>query len=256
MALVTTFMTSPLLEWTFPKRLIKLDVIEPIAQEVQSNYRILVPIANPTTQKGLLTLAVAIAGESSPSALVRPLSLIELEEDYAFESTPVGANRLIQGKRAQIQQLIGELEISFDKRYIEPIIRVTNDVAKETIDIAQIDRTDLIIVGWHRPTFSGNRLGAPFDVGVFIDRGRHQFNRLLVPYAGSVLDDLSLEIGLRLLINNEARQLTILRLVNSPKSSPELSYELRQVLEQLPPETQSRMGIELIETKEPIKTVI
>ncbi|MHC5731514.1 MAG: cation:proton antiporter, partial [Nostoc sp.] len=28
MALVTTFMTSPLLEWTYPKKLIRLDVVE------------------------------------------------------------------------------------------------------------------------------------------------------------------------------------------------------------------------------------
>jgi len=27
MALVTTFMTSPLLEWTYPKNLIKLDMV-------------------------------------------------------------------------------------------------------------------------------------------------------------------------------------------------------------------------------------
>lgn len=33
MALVTTFMTSPLLEWTYPKRLIKLGLVEPQAQE-------------------------------------------------------------------------------------------------------------------------------------------------------------------------------------------------------------------------------
>jgi len=29
MALVTTFMTSPLLEWTYPKELIRLDMMEP-----------------------------------------------------------------------------------------------------------------------------------------------------------------------------------------------------------------------------------
>ncbi len=31
MALVTTFMTTPLLEWTYPKKLIELDVMEPEA---------------------------------------------------------------------------------------------------------------------------------------------------------------------------------------------------------------------------------
>ncbi|MFM7370409.1 MAG: sodium:proton antiporter, partial [Sphaerospermopsis kisseleviana] len=78
MALVTTFMTSPLLEWTYPKQLIKLDVVESEPKkETNTNteiidtietiesfvtpYRILVPVANPSTQKGLVQLAVAIA---------------------------------------------------------------------------------------------------------------------------------------------------------------------------------------------------
>src|SRR5919199_2522497 len=73
MALVTTVMTSPLLEWTYPKRLIRLDLAEPEAgvetssQTVQPAYRILVPVANPSTQKGLLQLAVAIAGTGLPN---------------------------------------------------------------------------------------------------------------------------------------------------------------------------------------------
>ncbi len=57
MALVTTVMTSPLLEWVYPKKLIKLDMLES-QPDVESGidtrqptYRILVPVANPSTQK-------------------------------------------------------------------------------------------------------------------------------------------------------------------------------------------------------------
>jgi hypothetical protein len=112
MALVTTFMTSPLLEWTYPKRLIKLDLVEQepnieIGQDAeQPTYRILVPVANPSTQKGLLQLAVAIAGTELQPAVVHPLSLIELEEDYAFESTPYEAERIIQARRTRMEELI------------------------------------------------------------------------------------------------------------------------------------------------------
>ena len=67
MALVTTFMTSPLLEWTYPKRLIGLDISEfssddseledsksagdlkETNKELLPTYRILVPVANPST---------------------------------------------------------------------------------------------------------------------------------------------------------------------------------------------------------------
>jgi Kef-type K+ transport system membrane component KefB len=62
MALVTTFMTSPMLELTYPKKLIKLDMVEQEPEETgidtstdedQSNrpYRILVPVAIPVAKK-------------------------------------------------------------------------------------------------------------------------------------------------------------------------------------------------------------
>ena len=78
MALVTTFMTSPLLEWTFPKRLIRQDMAElPVLEAVPlgnaPTYRILVPVSNPNTQKGLVQLAVAIAGTNLQTAIINPL---------------------------------------------------------------------------------------------------------------------------------------------------------------------------------------
>lgn len=122
MALVTTFMTSPLLEWTYPKKLIRLDVVdtepeEEIATDTTASteaynrpYRIFVPVANPSSQKGLVQLAVAIALNYRQAAIVHPLSLIEFDEDYAFESTPDEANRLIAQRRHQLEELIATLE--------------------------------------------------------------------------------------------------------------------------------------------------
>ena len=92
-------MTSPLLEWTYPKRLIRLNTVEPeteLGQGLKDEvaYRILVPVANVDTQKGLIQLATAIALNNSQSSVVHPLSLVELEEDYAFQSMPAEADRL------------------------------------------------------------------------------------------------------------------------------------------------------------------
>jgi Kef-type K+ transport system membrane component KefB/nucleotide-binding universal stress UspA family protein len=267
MALVTTFMTSPLLEWTFPKRLIRLDVVEPSVEEMQPNYRILVPVANPSTQKGLLQLAVAIAGTGLPPAVVHPLSLIQLEEDYAFESTPAEAERLMQERRSAIATLIEAVEFppTQAQQLIQPIVRVTNDVARETVAIAKLDRADLIIVGWHRPTFSSNRLGgrvgqilkqAPVDVAVFVDRGRNHLNKLLVPYAANVHDDLALELAFRLLVNDESRQLTILRVFSEKQPSEELSYELQTAIDRLPTEARSRIEVAIVEAAKPLQAAI
>lgn len=270
MALVTTFMTSPLLEWTYPKHLIKLDLVEPkteVGIDLEAKkitYRILVPVANPSTQRGLLQLAVAIAGNRSQPAVVHPLSLIELEE-YAFDSTPDEANRLIQERRRKLEQLIQTLEPAESRSYVQPIVRITNKIARTTADIAALDEADLIMVGWHRPDLSKNRLGgrvgqilstAPVDVAVFIERGGERLETLLVPYAANIHDDLALELALRLLVNRDNCRLAILRVVPVGQVHSDLSYEFSSVMKQLPSSVRDRINIQNIEAVEPIQAVI
>ncbi|MCC5667420.1 cation:proton antiporter [Nostoc sp. CHAB 5784] len=283
MALVTTFMTSPLLEWTYPKKLIRLDVMEPESEGEKGidtsagsetsphPFRILVPVANPSTQKGLVQFAVALAQPAVGIALnyrypaiVNPLSLIEFEEDYAFESTPVEADRLITQRRQQLQELINTLEPPETRSCVHPIVRISSNVARETAQIATLEQADLILVGWHRPAFSSNRLGgrvgqmlttAPVDVAVFVDKGKEQLESLLVPYSANIHDDLALILALRLLINRETCMLQILQIVAN-QAKEELSYELHTMMEQLPTSVRDRIEIKIIEAPEPIQAVI
>lgn len=270
MALVTTFMTSPLLEWTYPKKLIKLnDMDRELEDETNldaaTTYRILVPIANLSTQKGLMQLAVAIAGSRLQPALVHPLSLIELEENYAFSSTPAEADRLIQERRSRMTELIQSLEPPETRQMVRPIIRTTKNVARETSQIAVLERANLIVMGWHRPAFSSNRLGGrvgqilstgPVDVAVFIPKGGERLETLLVPYSANIHDELGLEIALRLLINSEQRHLTILRVASGEQTHSELDYEYNTMMEQLPIALRDRTNLKIIETAEPIQAVV
>ncbi|MEH2254216.1 cation:proton antiporter [Nostoc sp.] len=283
MALVTTFMTSPLLEWTYPKKLIRLDVMKPeleaetgidtstVSEASPRPYRILVPVANPSTQKGLVQLAVALAQPTVGIALnyrypavVNPLSLIEFQEDYAFESTPVEADRLIAQRRYQLEELINTLEPPETRSCVHPIVRISSNVARETAQIATLEQADLILVGWHRPAFSSNRLGgrvgqmlttAPVDVAVFIDKGKERLESLLVPYSANIHDDLALILALRLLINRDTCMLQILQIVSN-NTKEELSYELHTMMEQLPTSVRDRIEIKIIEAAEPIQAVI
>ncbi|WP_298905730.1 cation:proton antiporter [uncultured Nostoc sp.] len=283
MALVTTFMTSPLLEWTYPKKLIRLDVMKPeleaetgidtsaVSEASPRPYRILVPVANPSTQKGLVQLAVALAQPAVGIALnyrypavVNPLSLIEFQEDYAFESTPVEADRLIAQRRHQLEELINTLEPPETRSCVHPIVRISSNVARETAQIATLEQADLILVGWHRPAFSSNRLGgrvgqmlttAPVDVAVFIDKGKERLESLLVPYSANIHDDLALILALRLLINRETCMLQILQIVTN-NTKEELSYELHTMMEQLPTSVRDRIEIKIVEASEPIQAVI
>ena len=287
MALVTTFMTSPLLEWVYPRKSLRLhDRLEPApsgivtptpsrpilrsATATPGGYRILVPVANPNTQTGLLQLAASIAHNDLQSSIVNPLSLIELEEDYLFQSTPFEANRQIARRLDMLNALIDTLEppASSDesRTSFQPIVQIGFDVAQKTAVIAALDRTDLVLLGWHRPTFRNNRLGGrvakmlgntPADVAVFIDINRdetiapRQHQTLLVPYTADIHDDLAVEIGIRMLWNDRDRQLELIQ-INLPDTSSKLSPELDVLLTSLPTQIGARIKISTLDAVDPI----
>ena len=273
MALVTTFMTSPLLEWTYPKRLIRLDIveseaeipIEALPEAYIAQYRILVPVANPAAQKGLLQLATAIAVNNRQPAVVYPLSFIELEEDYGFESSPNETDRLIAERCQKLEELIATLEPPEIRSYIHPIVRISSNVARETAQIAKIEQPDLVLLGWHRPAFSNNRLGGrvgqilgttPVDVAVFVDKGGNAIESLLVPYSANIHDDLALIIALRMLINRDTCMLQVLQVFTANHTQDELSYELNAMIEQLPKTVRDRIEIKSVTSPEPMRTVV
>ncbi|BAZ14008.1 sodium/hydrogen exchanger [Calothrix sp. NIES-4071] len=274
MALVTTFMTSPLLELTYPKRLIRKDIVESDSEEIDTtvvnvessncSYRILVPVANPSTQKGLLELATVIAFDRRQNSIVNPLSLIELPEDYAFDSTPQEAEKMISQRQQELQELIHRLEGAAYSQ-IQPIVGITNNVARETTQIAHIEQANLILLGWHRPAFSKNRLGgrvgqilstADVDVAVYVDRGQQKIERILVPFSANIHDDLAIILALRLLVNKDTCTLKILQVVTDKHIKKELSYEVQTIMEKLPSSVRERIDIETVEAVEPIQAVV
>ena len=269
MALVTTFMTSPLLEWTYPKRLIQQDraesPTEAIAGAGNSTYRVLVPIANPNTQVGLIQLGAAIAGTELQTAIVNPLSLIQLKEDYAFESMPLEAERQIEEQHTQLQALVQQLDPEI-RPLVHPIVRIANDVSRATAEIAEIEQADLVLVGWHRPAFSSNRLGgrvgqilstAKTDVAVFIDRPREmELRSLLVPYVAGIHNDLGLELAIRILVNRPTSQLTVLRVAPPDQGAGDFSYEFRTIMQQLPGWVRDRIELSVVQAPDSVQAVV
>ncbi|MBR8829814.1 MAG: Glutathione-regulated potassium-efflux system protein KefB [Chroococcopsis gigantea SAG 12.99] len=273
MALVTTCMTSPLLEWIYPKEKIKLnladdespDFISPAAPETaKTEYRVLVPIANPDAQFNLLQLAMEIAGNSS--AAVHPLFLLDSVADYAFHNTPQETDILLKEQHNNIVALIKELQPSHLRNIVHPFVRVAHDVARETAKIAIADRADLVLVGWHRPAFSDNRLGgrvgkilntSPVDVAVFIDKQPLKLDSILVAYSENNHDDLGLSLALRLLLHDPGRKVKVLRFYHEDLDEyNNISNEFKNMIDLLPPLVQSRIEVLRLTDSEPIEKVI
>lgn len=268
MALTTTVMTSPWLEWIYPKRLIQADSPATLAEPT---YRILIPIANPKSQPGLIHMAkaLAFAPDVTPTAAIYPLSLIELSEDYSYASSPDGANRNIQQRKSLLEEVIQRSQPDRLQPWIRPIVQLTSDVSRATSQIVQQGQMDLVLLGWHRPTLSNNRLGGkvgqilssvPADVAVLVDRNLDQINRILVPYSANIHDDLAVELALRLLANDPDRRLTLLRVLAPNQLSQglvnDLSFELRNLWEMLPASLLDRVESQQIESGFPLQTVI
>jgi len=269
MALVTTFMTSPLLQWTYPQEeMIKQDLPEEptkeiVTDEFSPSYRILVPVANPKTQKGLLSLALEIAGDVP--AVVHPMSLVEIDEESIRQNFPDHVESMLQERREHLQQLSESLENDPATRRLKPIVRISRDVAYDTAQIALEDNANLILLGWHRPAFSDNLLGgrvgkilnnSQVDVAVFIDKGKAQHQTILAAYASNMHDDLGLSLALRMLFNDPNRYLKILRCDQPEDCSPDLSYEFRSMMDLLPPQVSTRIEIDCLSDPDPIKVVI
>ncbi|MBD3883818.1 cation:proton antiporter [Phormidium tenue FACHB-886] len=270
MALVTTFMTSPLLELTYPKRLIQQDLAEPPAETFSTTsktsvYRVLVPVANPSTQSGLIQLAAAIAGTELQRAIITPLNLIQLRDDYTFESMPLEADRHVAEQQTQLQKLVQRLEPNI-RPLVHPIVRIASDVARETAEIAELEQADLVLVGWHRPAFSTNLLGGRVgqilsttktDVAVFVDRTREmKLQTLLVPYVAGIHSDLGLELAIRILVNRPTSHLTVLRVLPPGQPTDEFSYEFRDVMQQLPAWVRDRIKITVVQATDSVETVV
>jgi Kef-type K+ transport system membrane component KefB/nucleotide-binding universal stress UspA family protein len=273
MALTTTFMTSPLLEWTYPKKLMREQDEQAATPTISAPkyYDVLVPVANPRTQKSLIQLAIAIARNPEESSVVHPLSLIELQEDYLYQSSPAEAERLINERLERLSQLIATIEPTEVQSMIQPIVQIGYDVAKKTALLAKLEQPDLILLGWHRSAFSKDRLGgrvrqilaiAPADVAVLVDANSpqesagHTYDKILVAYTANTHDDLALELALRLLFNDEQRQLQLLQLSPLSTTVSELSYEMNQLIANLPSDVRSRIHLETVASANLMETVI
>lgn len=283
MALVTTFMTSPLLELIYKTKPVPVEslVTTEVSQAVPL-YSILVPVVNPNTQLGLIRLAVAIAyGEARPTlelvadrtansspvnqrVAVLPLSLIDVEVEYLYESLPQEAAQALESRQNLLQELILTLEPPEVRGIVHPIVQVCGDIARTTAAIAKSERTNLMILGWHHPVFTNNRLGGTVgqilnssstDIAIFFespqqegngDRHDLNFHNLLVPYAGNIHDHLALELAIRLLLNHPSAELRILRVAKDVQPSALQSRSFMQTLELLPPQISDRIKISLV----------
>jgi Kef-type K+ transport system membrane component KefB len=148
MALVTTFMTGPALDFInfiFKNK----DIAE--AEEVtsQNKYRILISFGNNEKGKSLLRLANSLTKKQKKSSDITAMHLSLSDELHSFN---------IEDKEKSSFEPIFEESEQLNLE-ISTIFKVTNDIETEIVDVANHGDYDLLLVGLGKSIFEGTLLG-------------------------------------------------------------------------------------------------
>lgn len=225
MALVTTFMTTPLLDRVYPQRLrvpesaARLET--PLPARLQPRYDVLVCVSHGRSGPGLITLASALSGKDR--VRVHALHLIHPTDRASFY---VEGSRGSEHEPALMPLVERARALDTDVR---PLSFVSTDPAEDIQSVAVKKHAELILIGWHKPVFSQTLLGgtvyrvlrdAPASVGVFVDRGLERVRRVLVPFVGSVHDREAVRLSRRILGSASDVEVTLLH-VRTPEPGTE-----------------------------------
>ncbi|WP_257458222.1 cation:proton antiporter domain-containing protein [Archangium lipolyticum] len=249
MALVTTFMTTPLLRWIYPPEEMARDQVSftpeaPLAEAPP--FTVLMCVSHEQAGAGMVTLGRALLGTPSPSSQLYALHLIRPTERASFhlrhDPEKASGNTLapLLGRASTLG-----LEV-------RPLSFVSAEPGLDICRTAEAKQASLILLGWHKPLFSRTMLGgtvhevmqeAGTDVAVLVDRGLENVRRVLVPFIGSPHDRAALGLARRLL-QHSAAEVTVLHVTQSEGTREHTST--RPLVEELFPGGSGRVHFKVV----------
>ncbi len=275
MALVTTFMTGPLLSfinWAFKSK--TTDTFQEIS--VVSKYKILLSFGNPERGKSLLRLANSLTKNMKENATIMAMHLTSNNKLHQFNTPEYEAESF-----APIIQESVQLNQKFTTLYKE-----TNDIDADIVEVANKGKYDLLLIGIGQSIYEGSLLGkilgfttkiinpenlinqvtgkenmfesSPFDdrtrniiskseiaVGVLIDKGFLNVDQVFIPIY-SENDSFIIHFAQKLL-KNSGSQITIMDIAGYVRTNAEIKEHIR-ALEQFAP---NHISLIKVKTAEP-----
>ncbi|MCP3099150.1 cation:proton antiporter [Myxococcus sp. K15C18031901] len=251
MALVTTFMTTPLLRLIYPTeeiakdRLVPLDAPAPVAGGA-APYTVLMCVSHQQAGPGMAHLAKALS--EGEDAQLHALHLVSPERVSLRREPEPSQDALLEGERDVGESALAPL-LGRAKNLglaVRPLSFVSGEPAQDICRTAQAKHADLVLLGWHKPLFSQTVLGgtvhevmeaASSTVAVLVDRGLSDVRRVLVPFIGSRHDRAALKLARRLKKHSGA-EVTVLHVTSRD------SQGARAQVEELFPATEG-VGVRL-----------
>lgn len=198
MALVTTFMTTPLLELIYPARLIRREAESGSGDAAA--HAVLVAVSLPSAGPGLVRAAAALAPDGDEPRVyalhldrVADQRLVEMGPDPALPCDEALLPALDAGGALGVQ--------------VRPVSFASLAPARDIVEVAHEKGAGLVLLGWHKPVIGRSILGgtvhevmteARAAVAVYLERRPEPWRRVLVLYRGGVHDRAAVELGRRI----------------------------------------------------------
>jgi len=220
MALVTTFMTTPLLQLVYPTSEIGKESSGPIVTPspesalASPRFTVLMCVAFDRSGPAMVKLASALVADQPQHHRLYALRLIRPTDRASFYIVGQDDENGIQGLKPLLEAA-ERLHVS-----VSPIAFVSPRPAIDICNVAEVKGADLVLLGWHKPVVTRTVLGgtvaevlekAPATVGVFVDRGLQTVRKILVPFQGSPDDKAALSLARRMTTANA--EVTILHVI-------------------------------------------
>jgi Kef-type K+ transport system membrane component KefB len=234
MALVTTFMTGPALDFInfiFKNK----EVVVPEVMVNNSKYKVLISFGNNEKGKSLLRLANSLTKKQKKSASITAMHLYLSDEMHPFNTEEIEKDSFVP---------ILEESKSLNQE-INTLFKATMDIETEIADVANQGDYDLLLVGLGKSIFEGTILGkvigfttriinpdrlidkftgkeglfenSPFDertrqiisktkmpLGILIDKDLQKVNNVFIPIFTSE-DSFLLDYAQKLIYNNNSK---------------------------------------------------
>jgi nucleotide-binding universal stress UspA family protein len=261
MALVTTFLTTPLLRLIYPpEELVLPQPAIPVLADAPEPFTLLMCVSHGQAGRGMVTLGRALTGGPMTPTRLYALHLIPPTERASFhlrQGLPDARPSREGDALAPLLERARRLDLE-----VRPLSFVSSEPGMDICRTAEAKRADLIVLGLHKPLFSQTVLGgtvhevmqeASSDVAVLVDRGLEQVRRVLVPFIGSRHDRAALGLARRLLQGSGA-EVTVLH-VTAPEPRHGRGTSQRLV-EELFPEPSGHVHFQVVAHASPEDAVL
>ncbi len=274
MALVTTFMTGPSLDfinWVFKSK--SIDFPQEISEK--SKYKILISFGNPDRGKSLLRLANGLTKKLKDNASITAMHLTSSNEMHHYNVEEYESESfapIIQESKDLNQKII-------------TLYKASNDIDADIAEVANKGNYDLLLIGVGQSIYEGSLLGkflgfttkiinpeklinqvtgkenlfesSTFDdrtrailgksdtsVGVLVDKGFSKIDQVFIPIYSE--KDIYLLLFAQKLIKNSGSQIIILDAAGKIKNNSEIR-ELIRAIEQFAPNHINLLNERIIE---------